>query len=104
MSSEPLTLTIPEICERYLRRSPKTFYNKRTALHAIGFPQPLSIPGEPVWLKADVDAWLLSRAQDGGALVIPAAIPPAVKRGPGRPRKDSIRGDAAWARITGSAA
>lgn len=94
MSSEILTLAITEICERYLHRSTKTFYNKRTALYAIGFPKPLDIPCEPVSLKSEVDAWLLSKTAGGSKpLAMPAIIPPAVKRGRGRPRK--ITGGAA---------
>lgn len=69
-----------------LHRTAKTFRNMRRTLEAHGFPRALNIPGNPIWLKSEVDAWLLSRT-------VPALPPQActapvrVQRKPGRPRK-----------------
>ena len=48
------------------KKSLKTFQNCRQAFFKHGMPQPLDIPGNPVWLRADFDAWLESRRR--GAL------------------------------------
>lgn len=72
-----------------LHRTPKTFRNMRRTLEAQGFPRALNIPGNPIWLKADIEDWLLSRT-------IPALPPQArtapvrVQRKPGRPRKGEV--------------
>lgn len=75
-----------------LHKSPKTFRNIRPLLHAAGLPQPLALPGNPVWLAAEIDAWLESRSlnrRDGGTTA-PTLDPEPVRRSPdlrGRPSR-----------------
>ena len=103
-----MTLNHADMAELMLRRSEKTFRNLKPKLYELGMPAPLDIPGDTVWDRAEVEAWLTSRRQavatprkrgQAGQKVIAeirqqrrdaeAAAPaeqPA-KRKPGRPRK-----------------
>lgn len=102
-----MAITASEVAAKFGGITAKTFYNRRAELEAQGFPLPLNIRGVCLlWDEDEVDAWFVSRRQAprARAAAKPAAGEQLVKRGRGRPRKDSIRGDAAWASITGSAA
>lgn len=103
-----MAITASEVAAKFGGITAKTFYNRRAELEAQGFPLPLNIRGICLlWDEEEVDAWFVSRRQAPKARA--AAKPAAageqpVKRGRGRPRKDSTRGDAAWARVAGGAA
>ena len=76
-----------------LHKSPKTFRNLRPLLHAAGMPQPLSLPGNPVWLASEIDAWLHSRSPQTRPAYELSFSPPGpqqIKRGRGRPRKNPL--------------
>lgn len=95
------TFTAEEVAEKVLHRTLKSFQNRRRELKKAGFPEPLKIPGHPLWLASDIQAWLESRragatgAEQAAEKVEPSdeaykapeAPAMAAKRGPGRPRK-----------------
>lgn len=92
--SNKIVLNSEEIATEILHRSLKTFQNTRAALEKCGFPQPIRVPGNPLWLRSEVVEWLESRsakkelhacAIDAGAT---ATIEEPVKRRPGRCRND----------------
>lgn len=89
----PFTLTAADVATIYLKRSAKTFANLRPALYAAGFPRPIDFgcSSDPIWLRQEVEAWLVSRpklkmCQITGDTPAEAGAEP-VKRGRGRPRK-----------------
>lgn len=103
MSSD--TINSLGIAAEYLHKSLKTFQNLRPTLEAAGFPSPLNIPGNPVWLRQDIENWLLTRrapaptpektieiqeeSQSQAVLEKPTA---KAKRGRGRPRNSQKSG------------
>lgn len=100
-----LTYTAADVAEYALRITEKTFRNRRPELRALGFPEPINLPGEQRWSVAEIEEWIASRKRvDPAPKKAPrpvAAIaanlarskpklpvdPSAVKRGRGRPRK-----------------
>lgn len=111
MSSIPLALTAKDMAELVLRRCVKTFRNIKPQLYGRGMPKPLDLPGEQLWDRAEVEAWLASlrqtevapkraepkcnAARRAAAAAVPVTEP--AKRGRGRPPKaaSALQGGAA---------
>lgn len=94
-----LTLNARDMAELVLRRSEKTFRNIKPELIRLGMPAPLDLPGDALWDREEVVAWLATRRQakankEKKEVPQPAEQAPAVpaKRGPGRPRKPILGG------------
>jgi hypothetical protein len=103
MSSTPLALTAKDMAELVLRRCVKTFRNIKPQLYGRGMPKPLDLPGEQLWDRAEVEAWLVTlrrtevepkraepehnAARRAAAAPVTIPLPEVAKRSRGRPRK-----------------
>jgi hypothetical protein len=63
MDSRVLTLNAAQIAALVFQNNEKTFRNRKAELYRLGFPAPLDLPGQMLWLRMDVEAWLESRRQ-----------------------------------------